>query len=124
MTCKKHKIPVPSKRLRSIAQSITQYLPTCVPYGFKSRDDKFFLRVKDGQMGCRKNSISTISFPVNKLLASLTLSTESLFRFLKATNKKVACYTMDEKFFIRKLVRQSDIYINTIPCKKIRELCA
>ena len=124
MTCKNHKIPVPTKRLKSIAQNISQYLSVCVSYGFKSRDNRFLLHVKNGQMICQKSSLSTIHFPLDKLLATLTLSTESLFKFLKAQNKKVACYTSDEKFFIRKLVRLSDIFIKNIPCKKIRELCA
>ena len=122
-TCKKQKIPVPTKRLTNIAACLSKHLPMCYTNGFRSKDDRFFLSVINGTMSYKKSTLDTIEFPLEKLLASLTLSTESLFKFLKARNKHVACYTRDEKYFLRKLVRLSDIFIKNIPCKKIRELC-
>ena len=122
-TCKKQKIPVPTRRLTDITAGLSRYLSVCHTNGFRSKDDKFFLSVVSGTMSYKKSTLDTIEFPLEKLLASLTLSTESLFKFLKARNKNVACYTRDEKYFLRKLVRLSDIFIRNIPCKKIRELC-
>ena len=123
-TCARNRVPVPSRRLRDIATRLSNYLSVCVAKGFRSQDSKFVLSVKREELVYKRSGkLSDIKFPMDKLLATLTLSTESLFRFLKASNKKVTCYTPHKKFFIRKLVRLSDIFIRSIPCKKIRELC-
>ena len=122
--CRLNRVPIPSNRLRDIATRLSSYLSVCVAKGFRSRDSKFVLSVKREKLVYKRSGkMSDIEFPMDKLLATLTLSTESLFKFLKARSKKVTCYTPHEKFFIRKLVRLSDIFIKNIPCKKIRELC-
>ena len=122
-TCKRHKIPVPTKRLKNIIEILTKYLPISVQNGFRSDDNKFALSIKGQKLMYKEAGRSTVSFPLIKLLATLTLSTESLFKFLKAYNRKVVSYTSNEKLFIRKLVRLSDIFIKNIPCKRIRDLC-
>ena len=89
----------------------------------ESRDRRFKI-TKAGEIHYHSDT-KDIVMRVEKLIASLSLTTTQLYKYLAASshNGKVEKYKQKEKRLIKAFVRLSEMPKNLIPSMKMRTLC-
>ena len=122
--CTKAGLTFPIERVTNLWLALRKYLIMSSPEGPESADRRFHLS-HEGFLHFH-GRFKDITLPLNKVLASLTLSQTNLFKYVVERGKKdnrPARYTNDEKYLIKNLVRLANLRKSQIPCLKIRAFC-
>ena len=122
--CIKAGIKFPERKISHIERILSRYLTDISTIGYESKDRRFLLTNK--RVLIFQSRFRQISMPLNKTMASLSLTQPELYSYLvkKAGNPKyLAPFSLNEKILIKNLVRLSGLQRSTIPCIKIRSIC-
>ena len=117
------------KHINYVTKKIKKYFKINLKTGFESGDRRF--KLKSSQNTNQKNLIFNSdsgqkSMSLGRLLTSLTLSNNKLYKFLDGTKIKgqsIQAYGNNEKLIIKAFVRLAGITIKSIPSLKVRKLC-
>ena len=125
--CKTHRIALQhssNKRIISITKTMTKYFSLTIKDGYLESVDRRFTLSPHGLV-IYQHDTKEIKMSILKLIASLTLTTSKLFRFLTSTAypQKLKQYSSSEKLCIRSFVRLTGISRRCIPCLQVRTLC-
>ena len=89
--------------------------------GIKSKDGQFQLLRSFLIWHNESQPRNSSKIKITKFLATLSLDTRTLFRFLKQWRQ--GFYTQEERRLIKAVVRDSNFPLHTIPSLKVRRLC-
>ena len=116
------------KHIDYVTKKMKKYFAIGLKTGFESKDRRFKLKsTKNTNKNLVFNSDSgQKSMSIGRLLTSLTLSNNKLYKYLEATRIKgqnIQAYENNEKLIIKTFVRLAGITIKSIPSLKVRKLC-
>ena len=117
----KSNIKIPKTRLTYLEKTLSRYLSEKLPNGrWESLDRRFSVGLHNMIYFQSRNR--EIKMPLHKLAACLSLTKSQLFHYLTAANKRIAPFSIAEKFLIKNIIRLAKIRKTEIPCVKIRNL--